>query len=138
MKHNKPHYYLNPLSSKVISSSGRIYKTLKKRGFKLQPDKCLYNISSAKKCLNSILNKYNGLVHPSSNFIDIPSTYPSPINNSIAFIKNKSGSHIKGALDKTGQLYKIYPEIQSPNKIPEIHTLKEHSLILHNKFVVYT
>jgi hypothetical protein len=55
MRHSKSHYYINPISGRVIKSTGKLYKELKKKRFKTDKDACLYNITSAKRCINTHL-----------------------------------------------------------------------------------
>jgi hypothetical protein len=133
--HRKPHFYVNPLTGRVIKSNGSVYKNLKKRRFKLEEDTCLYNITSARNCLTQILNKYGGKVYPSSNFIDIPSTYHKRNKTkkfkARAFIKKDK--KIQGYVDKDGQLIRLPKPIKISRNVPEVKTIKEHTSILDKK-----
>ena len=135
--HKKPHFYINPLTGRLIRSDTTLFKELKRRRFRIDKDECLYNITSAKRCLKKILKKYKDKIYPSSNFTDIPSTYHR-IKNKRAkargFIKSKNKKHIKGYIDKKGKLYKLPKPIKIPNKsIPEVETIPEHLNLLYNK-----
>lgn len=68
-------YYINPKTGRLIKSTSKNVRNLRKRGTPLEKDKCLYNLNSAKKCLNRLLNYYPNLVHLPSSFIKIPKTY---------------------------------------------------------------
>ena len=134
--HRKPHFYINPLTGRLIKSDSDTFKSLKKRRFKIDKHNCLYNISSAKKCLDSILKKYNGRVYPSSKFIDIPSTYHTNGKKykARAFIKSQNKKYIHGYVDKKGDVFKLPQPIISPSiNIPEVTTLPEHVNILQKK-----
>lgn len=133
-----PHFYINPVSGRVIKSSGKMFKNLKSKRYKLKQDACLYDITSARRCLDSILSKYGGRVYPSSTFIDIPSTYHKNVSNTKykarAFIKTFDKKKIKGYIDKQGILYNVQPPIIFPNAdIPEILYLPQHQDALHDK-----
>lgn len=132
----QPHFYTNPLTERVISSDGLVYKQLKRRRFKLKADTCLYNITSAKNCLTQILNKYGDKIHPSNKFINIPSTYHSIKTKSPkarAFIKTNDKKYIKGFIDKSGDVFKL-PNIPSSKiNIPEVTSIPEHQTLLDKK-----
>ena len=131
--HKNTHYYINPITGRVIKSNSKMFEKLKKRRFIVQKDACLYDLNSAKKCLSSIINKYNGLVYPSSNFMNIPSTYHKRFKAK-GFTKNKQKTHINGFIDKKGKFKKLHPEIPLLNhNITEIVSLEHHRPILHNK-----
>ena len=131
--HKKPHYYINPISGRVIKSSSKMFKELEKKKLYLYKDTCLYDISSAKKCLSSIILRYKGLVHPSSNFMNIPSTYNKKYKAK-GFIKNRAKTHVSGFINKKGKVYKLHPEILLPlHKITEVVSLEHHLPILYNK-----
>ena len=135
--HNKPHFYINPLTGRLIKSDTNIFKELKRRRFKIDKDECLYNITSAKRCLKKILNKYKDKIYPSSKFADIPSTYhrvKKKRAKARGFIKSKNKKHIKGYVDKKGKLYKLPKPIKVPKvSIPEVETIPEHLNLLYNK-----
>jgi hypothetical protein len=104
----RPKFYINPLTSRMIKSTARTFKKLKKDKYVIDKHKCLYNIKSAERCFNKLLKLYPDIVHPSSNFIDIPKTYK---RGSIrAFIDDKK--KIKGYVDKTGKKYRLKKSIQ--------------------------
>ena len=130
----KNHFYDNPITNRVIQSSGRTFKELKKKRFKLDPDKCLYDVKSAERCLKHIYKKYPSLFHPSTNFTDIPSTYNKHLNFiPRAFIKNKN-DNINGYITKEGNLYKLPKPIKIPNNINyTIPLVKGNTKILQEK-----
>lgn len=131
--HKHPHYYINPITGRVIKSDSKTFQKLKKRRFIIKKDACLYDLASAKKCLSSIISKYNGLVYPSSNFMNIPSTYHKRFKAK-GFTKNKQKTHINGFIDKKGKFKKLNPEIPIPkHHITEVVSLEHHHPILHNK-----
>jgi hypothetical protein len=132
INHRIPHYFINPITGRIIKSNSKTFEKLKKRRFIIQKDACLYDISSAKKCLSSIMYRYNGLVYPSSNFMNIPSTYDKNFKAK-GFVKNKEKTHISAFVDKKGKFKKLKPEIPLKNDVVELVSLKHHKPILHKK-----
>jgi hypothetical protein len=98
-------YYINPVTGRIIKSTGKTYKELKKRRYILEGDACLYNMTSVKKCLKTINRLYPNVYYPST-FIDIPSTYHKKSNyEAVAFIKNNES--VNGYITKNGLLVKL-------------------------------
>ena len=53
-----PRFYLNPITGRLIKSTGRVYKRLKQDSILISRDKCMYNNKSAQHCLiNNTLSK---------------------------------------------------------------------------------
>ena len=115
-------YYINPLTDRVIKSTGKIYQKLKQRRFKLEPDHCLYNNTTARRCMLKLLRRYPN-VYLSSSYTDIPATYKSnstpKLQNVRAFIEKEPGTGIaSGYITKDGTLFKLNKEIElKPNDI---------------------
>jgi len=111
---DKPKFYINPLTSRMIKSTARTFKKLKKEQYVIDKHKCLYNVKSAERCFNKLLKLYPDIIYPSSNFIDIPKTYK---RRSIrAFIGDKK--KIKGYIDKTGKKYRLKKSIYKNKRVP--------------------
>jgi hypothetical protein len=137
ISHRTPHFYINPLTGRVVRSDASVYTELKRRRFKLEADTCLYNVTSAKNCLTQIMNKYGNKVYPSNKFINIPSTYhriKTKAPKARAFIKTKDKKYLKGYLDKSGKIFKLPKPIKAPKiTIPEVTTIPEHQHLLDKK-----
>jgi hypothetical protein len=120
-KNHIPRFYINPNTGRLIKSSGKIYKSLKKKKSILTKDKCLYNVKSAKRCFIKLLTLYPNIVYPSSNFINIPKTYKK--GKIRAFIKDTNQNKIIGFIDKNGVKYKLRKKIKTKYipKVPIIH-----------------
>ena len=108
-----PKFYLNPNTGRLIKSNGKTYKQLKKDGYIIKKDKCLYNVKSAEKCFIKLLTLYPNVIYPSSNFIEIPKTYKK--GKIRAFIKHAHKNKIIGFIDKNGKKYRLLK--QELNKI---------------------
>ena len=65
------HFYVNPLTGRLIKSNAKTYTELKLNGYRPRKDKCLYDLNTSKKCINLLRAKYGKRVYPSSNFIKI-------------------------------------------------------------------
>ena len=113
-----PKFYLNPVSGRVIKSSGKTYAELKKHGYTVKKERCLYNVKSAKKCLVKLLTIYKNDIYPPSNFTDIPKTFKS--GKIRGFITNKNKDYIIGYIDKKGKIYKLKNYVKNPKNIPTI------------------
>lgn len=99
-------FYINPISGRIIKSSGKIFRKLKNKKYSLKKEPCLYNIKSAKKCLSKLLKKYPNIVYPSSNFINIPKTYHiNTIRGLRAFIRENDT--IIAFINKHGIIYRL-------------------------------
>jgi hypothetical protein len=117
-------YYINPLTDRVINSSGKIYQKLKQRRFKLEPDHCLYNNTTARRCMLSLLKRYPN-IYLSSSYTSIPATYTFNSNaypklqNLRAFIEKNPGTGVaSGYITKDGTLFKLNKEIElKPNDV---------------------
>jgi hypothetical protein len=119
-------YYINPLTDRVIKSTGKTYQKLKQRRFKLHPDHCLYNNTTARRCMLSLLRKYPN-IYLSSSYTNIPATYSFFKKSDIktehkqrdvrAFIEKEPGI-ASGYITKDGTLFKLNKDIQlKPNDI---------------------
>ena len=117
MTKSTPKYYISPVSGRLIKSNAKTYDDLKRRRFNIDKEPCLYNVRSAHKCLNKLLRLYPDIVHPSSNFIDIPKTYKH--GNVRAFIKDKK--RVIGYVDKFGNKHRLYKPIHTKRPIPVVH-----------------
>ena len=86
MEHKEP-IYINPITGRLIKKNNKKYNELKSRRFKLKKSPCLYNKTSAKKCLESIIKHYPNLPIPSKT---LPNTVCFPSNQGVAIwvIKN--------------------------------------------------
>ena len=119
---DKPKFYINPLTSRMIKSTARTFKKLKKEQYVIDKHKCLYNVKSAERCFNKLLKLYPDIIYPSSNFIDIPKTYK---RGSIrAFIGDKK--KIKGYIDKTGKKYRLKKSIYKNKRVPIVKDLNDN------------
>ena len=117
MTKSTPKFYISPISGRLIRSDAKTYENLKQRRFNIDKDPCLYNVKSAHKCLNKLLRLYPDIIHPSSNFINIPKTYK---HGSVrAFIKDKN--KVVGYIDKFGKKHRLYKAIHTKRKIPVVH-----------------
>ena len=116
-----PRFYINPLTGRMIKSTAKIFKKLKREKYVIDKHKCLYNIKSAERCFNKLFKLYPDIVYPSSNFIDIPKTYK---RGSIrAFIGDKK--KLNGYIDKTGKKYKLQKNIKSIKNIKRVPIVKD-------------
>jgi hypothetical protein len=117
MTKSTPKFYISPISGRLIRSDAKTYENLKQRRFNIDKDPCLYNVKSAHKCLNKLLRLYPDIIHPSSNFINIPKTYK---HGSVrAFIKDEN--KVVGYVDKFGKKHRLYKAIHTKRKIPVVH-----------------
>ena len=120
-----PRFYQNPITGRLIKSSGKTYNQLKKEGYFIQRDKCLYNKKSAQHCFKKLLTLYPN-VHPSSNFINIPKTFK---HGSIrAFIKHPNKNYIIGYINKSGKRFRLRRPIITSKKLPIV---RDHHKVLH-------
>jgi hypothetical protein len=127
MNESKPRFYINPITGRLIKSNGKIYKNIKHRRFLIEKDKCLYNMTSAKHCLERILRLYPNIVHPPSTFIKIPKTFKH--GEIRAFIKNKNKNHIIGYVNKLGEKRRLYRPIYTSKHLPIV---QDHNDVLPN------
>jgi len=117
-----PRFYINPLTGRMIKSTAKIFKKLKREKYVIDKHKCLYNIKSAERCFNKLFKLYPDIVYPSSNFIDIPKTYK---RGSIrAFIGDKK--KLNGYIDKTGKKYKLQKNIKNIKRVPIVKDLNDN------------
>jgi len=117
-----PRFYINPLTGRMIKSTAKIFKKLKRGKYVIDKHKCLYNIKSAERCFNKLFKLYPDIVYPSSNFIDIPKTYK---RGSIrAFIGDKK--KLNGYIDKTGKKYKLQKNIKNIKRVPIVKDLNDN------------
>lgn len=150
-------YYINKETGRLVKSSSKSAKELMKSG-KLQKHKCLFNIKSAKVCLNQLLSRYPGIVHPPSSFTKIPKTYTrgewrafiidSEFNKDANANTNANFVKIIGTINSWGELRRLNQElvIKSKNIIivrdPTKHlerVIKENNVeikSIDNKFIV--
>ena len=99
-----PRFYLNPITGRLIKSTGRVYKRLKQDSILISRDKCMYNNKSAQHCLIKLLTLYPN-VYPPSNFIKIPKTHK---RGSIrAFIKDPRKKYLVGYINKFGKPFRF-------------------------------
>ena len=112
----RPKFYINPLTSRMIKSTARTFKKLKRDKYVIDKHKCLYNIKSAEGCFNKLLKLYPDIVYPSSNFIDIPKTYKR--GSVRAFIGDKK--KLRGYVDKTGKTYRLKKSIYKNKGVPVV------------------
>jgi len=92
-------FYLNPITGRVIKSTGYVYKKLKRNGYNPKKHICVYDIKTAEKCLKKIMKLYPS-IYPPSSFIKIPKTYEQGIARSFIKIDDK----IVGYIDKYGNI----------------------------------
>jgi hypothetical protein len=114
MNESKPRFFINPITGRMIKSRAKTFRNLKSLGYQVDKHKCLYDVKTAKKCLERILHLYPNIVYPSSNFINIPKTFKHGYIR--AFIKHNN--KIIGYIDKRGKKYKLYKPIHSTRKLP--------------------
>ena len=111
----QPRFYLNPTTGRLIKSTARVYKKLKKDSILMLRDKCLYNPKSAQRCLTKLLTLYPN-VYPPSNFIKIPKTHK---RGSIrAFIKDPRKKYLVGYINKFGKAFRLRRPIITKKKVP--------------------
>ena len=111
----QPRFYLNPTTGRLIKSTARVYKKLKKDSILMLRDKCLYNPKSAQHCLTKLLTLYPN-VYPPSNFIKIPKTHK---RGSIrAFIKDPRKKYLVGYINKFGKAFRLRRPIITKKKVP--------------------
>lgn len=114
-------YYLNPETGRVIKSNSKKFQELmSRRGYKNKPIKhsCLFNIKSAERCLNRLLTKYPGIIHPPSSFAKIPKTYQ--IGHYRGFIMDDNSETVIGAVDKYGKMSRLKVPVKPSHKVPVI------------------
>lgn len=113
-------FYLNPITGRVIKSTGKTYEKLRQDGYIPDKEKCLYNIKSAKKCLERLFRYYPDMVYPSSSFINIPKTYRE--GKARAFIQCQASDKIVGYVDKKGNINRLMDGIAVPSgkKVPVV------------------
>jgi hypothetical protein len=155
-KQKKTNYYLSPVSGRVIKSNSKLYKELLKKRFIIDNHPCLYNITSAKKCLTSILKRYRDVIYFPSSLADIPHTYSKtnvvtkfPVEffpgqpyepfktkpdhfTARGFIKNVSDDII-GYVEKDGTFVKLPEPIKCNQNVPLVVSLPTHNEDLHNQ-----
>ena len=108
----EPRFYINPQTGRLIKSTGRVFKRIKEQGEIRIKHKCLYNITTAKKCIMKLLMLYPD-IYPPSNFINIPKTYKDSYIR--GYIKDNYNKKIIGFVDKKGKKYKL------KRPIPKFH-----------------
>ena len=52
-------FYLNPITGRVIKSTGYVYKKLKRNGYNPKKHICVYDIKTAEKCLKKIMKLWD-------------------------------------------------------------------------------
>lgn len=120
MGRSTPKFFINPISGRLIRSNAKTYKSLKRHRYKIEKHPCLYNITSAHKCLNRILRLYQDIIYPSSNFIEIPRTYKN--GEARAFIKHTDDPNvIVGYIDKYGNKHKLHTPLNVDKPVPEVY-----------------
>lgn len=131
---NHPRFYINPITGRLIKSSGRLYNELKslrkETKFSIEKHKCLYNVKSAERCLTKILKLYPNVVYPPSSFIEIPKTFRH--KNIRAFIEDKKTNALIGYIDKTGSKFKLYKPIKNKHYNNNIPTVYDNYNVLSN------
>lgn len=114
--------YINPITGRLIKKNSKKYNELKSRHFKLKKSPCLYNETSAKKCLEKIFKYYPKLPIPSKT-----------LNNNITVIRNKDRL-VNGVVAENGQMYKLEYPIKVDANVPELITVSEnHNEMLNKK-----
>lgn len=108
MTKGKTRYYLSPVSGRIIKSTGRTYNTIKEEGYFIDKHPCLYNINSAKKCLERLLRRYPSIAFPPSSFLNIPRTGDTKIRG---VVYDETNTRIRGIVDKRGKLKGLKKEI---------------------------
>lgn len=106
-------FYLNPITGRVIKSTGYTYKKVKRKGYKPTKHICIYNIRTAEKCLKKIMRLYPS-IYPPSSFIKIPKTYEEGDARSFIKIDDK----IVGYIDKYGNINILYKNIVTNKNLP--------------------
>lgn len=115
-------YYINPKTGRTIKQSGRTFKKLKGKHFKLEKDPCLYNESSAKRCLKKMMHYYPDLSLPSNT-----------ISNNVTVIKNKSGK-VHAVVSDKGDIYKLSEPLHVNENVPELKTISDkHTKLLNER-----
>jgi hypothetical protein len=121
----QPRFYLNPTTGRLIKSTGRVYKRLKRDSILMSRDKCMYNIKSAQSCLTKLLTLYPN-VYPPSNFIKIPKTHRR--GSVRAFIKDPRKKYLVGYINKFGKPFRLRRPIITKKRVPIVI---DHDNVLH-------
>jgi len=113
----KPRFYVNPISGKVIKSTGELFKRLRGDKIKLDKDRCLYNAESAARCLRRIEILYPDVVYPPSSMKTIPKTYKT--GRTRGFIVNNL--YVVAIILKSGEIQKLRKPIRTDiSMIPRV------------------
>ena len=115
-------YYINPKTGRTIKQSGKTFKKLKSGHFKLDKDPCLYNESSAKRCLKKMMHHYPDLSLPSNT-----------IPNNVTVIRNKRGK-VHAVVSDKGDIYKLSEPLHINENVPELKTIShKHTELLNER-----
>ncbi len=114
---SKTKYFLSPVSGRVIRSTGKTFKKLKRDGYLIDKHSCFYNIQSAEHCLNKLFALYPSLVHPPSTFIEIPRTLNNTSIRGFVEVDNVA----IGIVDKRGKIRKLRNPIPVTHNTPRLH-----------------
>lgn len=115
-------YYINPKTGRTIKQSGKTFKKLKSGHFKLDKDPCLYNESSAKRCLKKMMHYYPDLSLPSNT-----------IPNNVTVIRNKRGK-VRAVVSDKGDIYKLSEPLHINENVPELKTIShKHTELLNER-----
>ena len=115
---NRNHrFYVNPITGRVIKSTGKVHKRLKTDNIVADKDRCLYNVKSAKRCLERIFSLYPDEIYPPSSLINIPKTYKN--GKARSFIVNNY--YVIAIVMKNGEIKKLKTPVRAEvKKIPVV------------------
>jgi hypothetical protein len=114
-------YFINPETGRTIKKNGRTFNELQEKKIKLEKDYCLYDLTSAKKCLKQLSHYYPELNIPSNNIPDV------------AVIKQNN--YINGIVSKKGNIYKLSKPFILNKKVSELKTVSENHKNILNKIL---
>lgn len=111
-----PRFYINPNTGRLIKSTGRVYKNLRKHRQHTDKHVCLYNQKSVERCVKKILTLYPDTLYPPSSLIEIPKTFD---HGSIrAFIRDPQTGMLIGYIDRMGDKYRLQKPISVTDSLP--------------------
>lgn len=111
-----PKFYINPDTGRLIKSTGRVFRNLRKHRVHVDKHVCLYNTKSVERCIKKILTLYPDTLYPPSSLIEIPKTFD---HGSIrAFIKDTQTGMIIGYIDKRGHKFRLQQPIENVTDVP--------------------
>ena len=117
-------FYINPETGKIIKSTGKTFKKLKKNNCFIKKDWCLYDIKTAKKCFSKILDIYPEINQ--NKYIDKPKPLSKPTIKTLSKPTIKPLSKPSTSKPSTSKPRKFSPKLSltkplsKPTSIPSI------------------